>query len=37
VGRLHFTQDSIFVIYRNTHTEDILRTQLHLAQFTCTP
>jgi hypothetical protein len=37
VGRLHFTQDGIFVIDRNTCTEDLLRTQPHLVQFTCTP
>jgi hypothetical protein len=37
VGCLHFTQDSIFVIDWNTRMEDILRTQPHLAQFTCTP
>jgi hypothetical protein len=37
VGRLHFTQDGIFVIDRNTRTKDLLRTQPHLVQFTCTP
>jgi hypothetical protein len=37
VGRLHFTPDGIFVINRTTRTEDILRTQPHLAQFVCTP
>jgi hypothetical protein len=37
VGHLHFTQDGIFVIDRNTRMEDLLRTQPHLAQFTCTP
>ena len=37
VGHLHFTQDSIFVIHRNTHTEDLLCTQPHLAQFVCMP
>ena len=37
VGRLHFTPEGIFIIDRNTRTEDLLRTQPHLAQFTCTP
>jgi len=36
-GRLHFTADGIFVIERNTHTEDLLRTQPGLATFICTP
>jgi len=34
---VHFTVDGIFVIDRNTHTEDILRTQPRLAAFVCTP
>ena len=37
VGRLHFTAEGIFVIDRSTCTEDLLRTQPHLAQFVCTP
>ena len=37
VGQLHFMPGGIFVIDRNTRTEDLLRTQPHLAQFTCTP
>ena len=37
VGRLHFTVEGIFVIDRSTRTEDLLRTQPHLAQFVCTP
>ena len=37
VGRLHFTPEGIFIIDRNTCTKDLLCTQLHLAQFTCTP
>jgi len=36
-GRLHFTADGIFVIDRNTHTEDLLCTQPGLAAFVCTP
>jgi len=36
-GRLHFTADGIFVIDRNTRTEDLLRTQPGLAAFVCTP
>ena len=36
-GCLHFTEDSIFVINRNTHTEDILCMQPGLATFVCTP
>jgi len=36
-GCLHFTPDSIFVINRNTRTEDLLRTQPGLAAFVCTP
>jgi len=35
--RLHFTADGIFVINRNTRTEDLLRTQPGLAAFVCTP
>jgi hypothetical protein len=37
VGHLHFTPNGIFVIHRTTRTEDLLRTQPHLAQFVCTP
>ena len=36
-GHLHFTVDGIFVVNRNTHTEDLLRTQPGLAAFVCTP
>jgi len=36
-GRLHFTADGIFVIDRNTRTEDLLRMQPGLAAFVCTP
>jgi len=36
-GRLHFTVDGIFVMDRNTRTEDLLRTQPGLATFVCTP
>jgi len=36
-GRLHFTIDGIFVVERNTRTEDLLRTQPGLAAFVCTP
>jgi len=36
-GRLHFTPDGIFVINRNTRTEDLLRMQPGLAAFVCTP
>ena len=36
-GRLHFTTDGIFVIERNTRTEDLLRMQPGLATFVCTP
>jgi len=36
-GRLHFTTDGIFVIDRNTRTEDLLCTQPGLATFVCTP
>ena len=36
-GRLHFTPEGIFVVNRNTRTEDLLRTQPSLAAFTCTP
>jgi len=36
-GRLHFTADGIFVIDRNTRTEDLLCTQPGLAAFVCTP
>ena len=36
-GHLHFTADGIFVVNRNTHTEDLLRTQPGLAAFVCTP
>jgi len=36
-GRLHFTTDGIFVLERNTCTEDLLRTQPGLAAFVCTP
>jgi len=36
-GRLHFTTDSIFVLERNTCTEDLLCTQPGLATFVCTP
>ena len=35
--RLHFTTDRIFVLERNTHTEDLLHTQPGLATFICTP
>ena len=31
VGHLHFTPEGIFVINRNTRTEDLLHTQPHLA------
>ena len=31
VGRLHFTPEGIFIIDQNTHTEDLLRIQPHLA------
>ena len=37
VGRLHFMAEGIFVIDHSTRTEDLLRTQPHLAQFVCTP
>ena len=36
-GHLHFTTDSIFVIKRNMHMEDLLCTQPRLATFICTP
>ena len=36
-GHLHFTPEGIFVINRNTRTEDLLCTQPGLAAFTCTP
>jgi len=36
-GHLHFTTDGIFVIARNTRTEDLLCTQPGLAAFVCTP
>jgi len=36
-GQLHFTTDGIFVIERNTCTEDLLCTQPGLATFVCTP
>jgi len=36
-GRLRFTTDGIFVVERNTHTEDLLCTQPGLATFVCTP
>jgi len=36
-GHLHFTVDGIFVVNRNTCTEDLLRTQPGLAAFVCTP
>jgi len=36
-GHLHFTPDRIFVINRNTRTEDLLCTQPGLAAFVCTP
>jgi len=36
-GQLHFTTDGVFVIERNTCTEDLLRTQPRLATFICTP
>jgi len=36
-GRIYFTSDSIFVIDRNTRTEDLLHTQPRLAAFVCTP
>ena len=36
-GQIHFTIDGIFVINRNTCTEDLLRTQPGLATFVCTP
>ena len=35
VGCLHFTAEGIFVIDRSTRTEDLLRTQPHLAKFVC--
>jgi hypothetical protein len=37
VGQLHFTLEGIFIIDQNMCTEDLLCTQLHLAQFMCTP
>ena len=36
-GQLHFTDIGIFVIHRHTRIEDNLRSNLGLAQFTCTP
>jgi len=36
-GHLHFTADGIFIVNRNTRTEDLLRTQPGLAAFVCTP
>jgi len=36
-GRLHFTTDGIFVIERNTCTEDLLHTQPGLTTFVCIP
>jgi len=36
-GWLHFTPDGIFVINRNTCTEDLLHTQPGLAAFVYTP
>jgi len=36
-GCLHFTADGIFVIDRNTRTEDLLCIQPGLAAFVCTP
>ena len=37
VGQLHFMLEGIFIIDRNTRTEDLLHTQPHLAQFMCMP
>ena len=35
--QLHFTENGIFVINRNTHMEDLLHMQPELAAFVCTP
>jgi len=37
LGHLHFTEEELFVINHQTRIEDLLCTNLGLAQFTCTP
>jgi len=37
IGYLHFTKEGLFVVNRHTQIEDLIRTNLGLAQFTCMP
>jgi hypothetical protein len=36
-GQLHFTEEGLFIINRNTRIEDVLCIRPQLAKFTCTP